>query len=321
LLVWYLLKQVVVRWDSAISDLAAKKFFRGFYLNLFRGETVLKSFKAGESSVESDPDPDVRCEAGKFLLLPEGDHHDVPAFNLENVDVEKDETWVDLTSPKHPISNLPPLPEPFVGRANMIQFVFSTVLKNRLVTLTGVRGSGKSSIVRAVGNYVIGRIKLDWLFYVSFDMIFRSSRQYRSLGEYCSQSIGPDFPSCSTDEDFVRACRTKRCLFIFHGVQTLQEKRSYLDPQLFLNQLFTCRDVRVLLTSTRSVRKIKDVAQKVRQLSFSFTHRGFESHRGHFLFSSGRNMEKNSQNRFWRLGLRQKLQIKHPLSMSRRPKC
>jgi hypothetical protein len=239
--------------------LAAREFFRGFYLGLLSGKTVQKSFEAGRFGALHDHEHVVKFEANTFRLC--------ATRQQSKVAVDIEDGNCNLVVPKDPISNLPPLPEPFVGRDDMIRRVFSAVIVNRMVTLTGDKGSGKSSIVKAVGDHAIGRCCLDWIFFVCFDSIFRVQTTFQSLGEFCSQSIGlefPEFPSCGTDEEFVGVCQSKRCLFIFDGVQTLQDGQDCsLDIQTFLNSLLKCPDVRVLVASTHSVKRIKDVAEKV----------------------------------------------------------
>jgi len=87
----------------------------------------------------------------KFVLLPDGPHHDVKLF--EGL---KEGPWVDCTPAPIP-HDIPALHAPFVGRAHPARQVLQAVSRSRLVTLLGARGVGKSALARLIATYLKDR--------------------------------------------------------------------------------------------------------------------------------------------------------------------
>ncbi|MES1911438.1 MAG: hypothetical protein MHM6MM_003865 [Cercozoa sp. M6MM] len=153
---------VAVRRDQRVSDVAARRFATQFYLALLVGHSVRASFDIAVAAVAASDRDAVAREKNKFLLLPKHAAHDNAVF----ADLPVDSRWQDL-SPPPPLSQLPPLPEHFVGRQVDTQRVFVAMRQHRCVALMGVRGVGKSALATAVAHYALQRERLDGLYVVN----------------------------------------------------------------------------------------------------------------------------------------------------------
>ena len=146
---------VAIRTEEAVLDNAAMLFARAFYRALLSGQTVAQAFEAGRVAVHTDPtltrwqvEGD---ERDKFLLLPEGGDHSAAPFAAMPIGPP----W-DLTTEAPRLGEWPPR-DVFVGRSDDMQQAVQGVLGERLITLVGPAGIGKTTLAIKVAEYALPR--------------------------------------------------------------------------------------------------------------------------------------------------------------------
>lgn len=160
---------VCVRREARIMDESSIAFSRAFYHSLFTGHTVPEAFGIGRSRVRSAdnvPDAHRNSESEKFVLLraDAGTAEDSSAapFSLAPKGV-----WRDAT-PTPSFSLLPAKTAFFVGREAEMFRVVRLLSTQRIVTVRGPPGIGKTSLVKSVAHFVLPRqIHRDGVLYVS----------------------------------------------------------------------------------------------------------------------------------------------------------
>ena len=141
---------VCVKIEAMIQDCSAMAFTRAFYLALLSGQTVKHSFLIAKEALKASPCiADSVLEGEKFVLLPEGDSHDVPIFLSCHV--------LEWVSPTYGNSHIPSPPPDFEGREVDMHRIITTLLARRLVSVVGAVGQGKSSLTAAVVTYMNDR--------------------------------------------------------------------------------------------------------------------------------------------------------------------
>ncbi|MBU7046091.1 MAG: CHAT domain-containing protein, partial [Theionarchaea archaeon] len=154
---------ISIRRDTPVLDRAATVFVHHFYAYLFRGDTVEEAFEMAKLLVEGDPDlmkmrPQLEFiaekkgesfvpEEDKFLLLPRDSSHFRP------LSVEFLEGAVDTDKCPLPETNLPVRPQSFTGRSSDMHVIIEKIFTNRLVTITGTGGIGKTTLAREVARW------------------------------------------------------------------------------------------------------------------------------------------------------------------------
>eukprot|EP01083_Nonionella_stella_P202057 738552_1 len=257
---------VAVCWDSNVSDAASRIFFEAFYLSVLHGHTVKAAFERGKTACEHAPESKGMAspaEAEKFVLLPKGANHDEAIF--EDI---SDGPWKDMTPPV-PVHRIPAIPEHFVGRCVETQAFFSKLCDHRLVTMLGARGVGKTALAIRVAQYACERARgLGWdgIGFVSFGS--PRGAKAKSLGELISKSLEPKlFQPCQSNSDFFDQIDEKRLLLVLDGAEKLDrytDDHHPLNLSVFLsNLLSSCKHVRVLITSTKSVKNVEHASEKV----------------------------------------------------------
>lgn len=151
---------IAVKTEAAVCDRASQVFMNHFYLALLVGKTVRASFDIGQKAVRHNPRLNGGDEPRKFLLLPESADHERTLFS----DIPPGR-WTDASAPPVP-HTIPAIPENFLGRNFLIQKVIACLSKKRLVTLTGARGIGKTSVAVAAARYIWKRSHFDGVFMV-----------------------------------------------------------------------------------------------------------------------------------------------------------
>ena len=177
--------------QSELKDAAALAFTRQFYLSLAVGHTVKASFEQGCKAVRATPNlRNAEEEMKKFILLPTDGNHDVPVFDARPVrewprTVSSGSTrslqrsnsirgsrpgrglipsrsinFGGARSSELSVRNMmqedpsPTPPQFFTGREVDMYHVLNAVLTQRLVSVVGEKGIGRSSLVYGLCHYV-----------------------------------------------------------------------------------------------------------------------------------------------------------------------
>jgi len=233
---------VAVRLDTSVYDDSARTFARAFYLALFTGDTVKQAFDIGREAVGSAPGiPSAGEEKEKFLLLPEKTNHDVSIFDDIPTGSFKD------VSRMRPRSNLPSIPEDFVGRARDQWQVINLVLQRRLVTIRGAPGIGKSALAIAVGAYLNERsVFSDGVFFI------------RLRGVTSSEAIrfaiaGAFGITANNDEELIQFTTKHNCLLVMDNCEDILRVNANQFRSFLSELLQNSRHIKVLLTSRESL--------------------------------------------------------------------
>ena len=193
---------------SPIKDIAARQIARQFYLALAVGRTVRQAFEIGCEAVHTIPHMrDAAREKEKFLLLPEGGPHDALIFAHAPPGA-----WRDVT-PILPPDNLPAVPEHFIGRNVDLQQVVASVWDERLVTVRGAPGIGKTALATAAARYLHARRAFrDGAFWVSL-LGAASDEAARVLIASALKIQAKD------DEELFAALRSRHCLLVLDNAE------------------------------------------------------------------------------------------------------
>jgi len=128
--------------NEMLNDDAALKFTDSFYFALVRGYTIQASFTKGRQAVAKVFGRD---EEEKFWLLPEHSDHEKPLFDADVIG------WDDCDRRG---KYIPAPPSIFLGRQIDMYELLHSLRKNQVVTLTGGKGMGCSSLAAAVCHYI-----------------------------------------------------------------------------------------------------------------------------------------------------------------------
>ena len=278
-------KHVVCCQQDLLQDSAALAFTRAFYLALAVGRTVRDSFEIGRQAVNASPSvPNAEAEMLKFLLLPEFGDHNVQIFkgakqvgkwsqreggggkDARRIQDLRMSWAVDRKGESTSALNLPAPPEDFLGRENDMYEVLNAILQRKLVSVVGIPGIGRGSIVTALASYVQERrttMGISSIFFVrpstrlgkkSGSFIVRLYKQLVKAGWARVESGILD------DEEDVLECvlncfrmltSTKRVLLVFNHIDV---EGDLVDFRMFLSQLFSeTRHVKVLCTSEKEI--------------------------------------------------------------------
>jgi nucleoside-triphosphatase THEP1 len=157
---------ICIRSGERISDKASLRFSRVFYETLFvKNYNVCTSFKIAKEEINKVIGSN---EANKFLLLIQ------PEKSYRSTDSHKCNILSDfknggLTSMDHKplFDSIPSNVEGFVGRQQEMYEIINLLEENRLVSILGPPGIGKTSISRNLANYLRDRNKFnDGIIYV-----------------------------------------------------------------------------------------------------------------------------------------------------------
>lgn len=130
-------------------------FFLAFYNSCLIGKnTICEAFEIAKNQVKAGNFP--KGEENKFVML----------INQENYYEEHQCTgWIDFgpcqfqdLTPKCEYSNLPSKIDYFCGRNENMQELISLILENRIVTIKGIAGIGKSSLLKETIHFIYDRL-------------------------------------------------------------------------------------------------------------------------------------------------------------------
>src|SRR5215213_3465145 len=146
------------------------------------------------------------------------------------------------TSTSKPITNLPTLLTSFVGREKEQDDVIQLIAKNRLITIAGVGGIGKTRLAQQVGQKVLKDYP-DGIWFVSLDSLSDPTLVLQTVASIF------DIREGSSDqlllERLLYSLRAKTTLVIFDNCEHLLDSCAQLITTLLTN----CPNLKVLATS------------------------------------------------------------------------
>jgi hypothetical protein len=253
--------------DSEVNDSAALEFTHQFYFSLTLGHTVQDSFEQGCRAVSA------ATEKEKFILLPRGAAHDTSLFaDAKPVPKWPPPTRKSLRHTTHHSPWSPPTPPLyFLGREIDMYHLLDALLANRLVTVTGEDGIGKSSLVRGVCQYINERkrsiTEIDCIMYIEVKPCSSISSLLWDLLRIRNKAVdGIDWHSVRREICNIRRYN-KKMLLVIDRVDCLAESNDLNDLIMLLSVLFKekrARKVKVVLTGRTplGVRSIAGVPER-----------------------------------------------------------
>lgn len=298
---------VCCRQESELKDSAALAFTRQFYLSLAVGNTVKEAFDQGCKAVRITPKlRNAEGEMQKFRLLPEDGDHNVPIFNAKQV-LEWPRSLNDRVVPRTrrtsrsarrsiysagtssselSVRNMmqedpaPSAPQFFLGREVDMFYVLQHVLNQRLVSVIGEAGIGRSSLVCALCHYINERastmLEIKHIYFVKAKQDRRKNRSQALIERLIQKLVDADKlhdpPGKNADietmsEAVCAALKNEKCLVVFDRVDLLDDTDETNEfPILLSNLLRETRNVKVLLTNRRPL-GIPSIGEKAYELS------------------------------------------------------
>jgi len=141
------------------------------------------------------------------------------------------------------LSNLPPALDRMVGRDDVVREIQSRLRKERLITILGTGGTGKTTVALAVGYSVL--VHFTAVFFVDLSTI---SDKEKVIGAITS-AIGLDLRFADPREALLDFLRSRRVLIILDGCEHLIEKTAEIAEDI-LRKTFS---VHLLTTSRESL--------------------------------------------------------------------
>ncbi|MBU7047050.1 MAG: tetratricopeptide repeat protein, partial [Theionarchaea archaeon] len=245
---------VAIRSDTPVVDHAAVVFIGQFYRSLFKGDSVQKAFEMAKLLVE-----------GNLELMKIKRHLKFTAYKKREPFVPEEEKFVLLqstmdTAPflshvpqgtitvKEPAlsdSNLPIKLQSFTGRSAEMHDIITELLKNRLVTITGVGGVGKTVLAREVARWFCSRGNFDGVYYIDLRQTDTAEGVIALLGAALNEQF-------SKLEDVITCFQGLRCLLLLDNAEDI----LWHDEDAFQNLIDTLLQYTphiLLITSQRPI--------------------------------------------------------------------
>jgi AAA ATPase domain len=265
---------------AALKDSAALQFTRHFYLSLAFGNTVKESFDQGCKAVRArHPEGEMK----KFRLLPEDGNHDEPIFQGAGPLSSSSPSAIASKKGSHAVGTKalelsvqnkiqedpgPSPPQFFLGREVDMYKVLQQLLEKqqRLVSVVGVTGVGRSSLVKALCHYINERastmLDIEHIYFVKAK--HDSRRRKRSLalmrrllqllvdaGKVSAPVQDPSDIETITDAS-CRALKNDKVLIVFDRVDLLDDAEEANEFPIALKTLLSeTRNLKVLLTNRK----------------------------------------------------------------------
>ena len=158
-----------------------------------------------------------------------------------------------------PRTNLPVPLTSFIGRDKELGEILSLLTKNRLVTLTGSGGVGKTRLAIQAANRLIGKFK-DGVWWVDLVGLSDPSRVPQAVAQVVDVPGIPNQPLINTLADYFRS---KQALLILDNCEHLISACAQLADQL----LGSCEKLKVLATSREALDILGETIWPVPSLS------------------------------------------------------
>ncbi len=249
---------IAIRCDYPVLDAAATAFVGQFFRNLFRGDSIQKSFEMAKLLVEGNPELSQKKplfqylaekneekylpEENKFLLLPsKPKSHLDPLVSKSNIlgQLKIKETALSKT-------NLPGRFKSYTGRSNEMHELINLIFTNRFVTITGAGGIGKTTVAVEVARWFHSRgYFLDGIYYLNL-------RDTKTIGGFIGVlSASIEIPLTETKE-VVHHLAQKNCLLLLDNAEDILWNYE-MYAQEFINTILKFNpNIKFLITSQRA---------------------------------------------------------------------
>jgi predicted ATPase/DNA-binding winged helix-turn-helix (wHTH) protein len=149
------------------------------------------------------------------------------------------------------LSNLPPALGRMVGRDNEVREIRTRLRAERLITVLGAGGLGKTTVAMAVGHAASTDFS-DGVFFIDLSTL---RHQEQVVGAVAS-AIGLDHQFADPEDSLLKFLRTRKALVIFDSCEHLIEKTAELAEEIFRH----APDVCILATSREALRTTDESA-------------------------------------------------------------
>jgi predicted ATPase/DNA-binding SARP family transcriptional activator len=209
-------------------DESAHRTLMEVYIQAGQHSAALKQYQSLEQLLRKelnfDPQPETRA---LFKKIRKGEGRSVLVDKL-----------VETCAPKH---NLPAQFSTFIGREKEQEEVSSLLAKNRLVTLAGVGGIGKTRLSLQVGHKLLSHTP-NGVWFIALDSLSDAALIAQTIAGIFDIREGPDRPIM---EILVNVLREKNTLLILDNCEHLLEACAQLATTL----LQGCPNLKILATS------------------------------------------------------------------------
>jgi len=264
---------IAIRRNTPILDRAATTFAGVLYRHLFDNDSVQHAFDMAKLLVEGNPElakvrPLLEFEASKkgksfipeekkFLLLPRAK----PSFHQKSLFKGVKKGVLTIEEIKKPDTNLPARPESFTGRSKEIHEIINRLLVNRLVTVTGVGGIGKTtaSVEAARWFYLRGHFP-HGIFILNLREATKSTRIIDLLGSCVERQF-------AELKDVIEFLCNRHILLVFDNAEAVLFQDQKGTQDLIDEILKFAPNAKLLLTGQRLVGGVLHEPERVCRLS------------------------------------------------------
>ncbi len=246
---------VAVKHDTSVVDHAAIIFTCQFLRSLLKGDSVKKAFEIAKLLVEGSPDlikikgrlklsastkgEEFLPEEKKFVLLPQGGSHSNPLLRVP-------QGALIIEEPPPCPSTLPVKPQSFTGRSVEMHDLITELVTNRVVTITGAGGIGKTTVAIEVARWSWMRTMFrDGVYYVNL----RQTDTADGMIDLFSATFGVQFSELKDVLDYLQQ---RRCLLLLDNAEDIlwQDEDAM---QALIDSILKFTRVKLLITSQRPI--------------------------------------------------------------------